>query len=342
MRKEVRMRVSASEVKFAAVGIWLFAIIYICSTRLMGAFGVETDWYGCYAPQALEFGRNFTIPIDDFRGPLYQITLGAVGLVVNDLWRAAQFINIASALVCIWFVGEICKHLKLSDNATLLTTLALILTPAFTGAAIECGTDMFFLAIVVSSLYAIMTERAILAGVLISLAILTRSNAVALLLPALLMKRWGWVPIVATAIIAWGLFTQWKTGDFFHNLNYLNTVALVTPSGKLEELWYSGAQRPDGWLDLISLQYVGAIFNNAQAVIGGIITKLWFFPLSLLGLYGLALTEDNTLFLYGLFAVPLLFLIAFDVRYALTLTPLFAIGLGKLCDSLYTPVSEYY
>lgn len=298
----------------------------LLSGRQIGMYGVETDWYGCYAPQADAFRENLTIPIDNFRGPLYQMVLGATSVITGDTWEAGKLLNLLFSIACVILLWHITKELKFSDLASFVTVLALILTPAFLSASVECGTDVFFLAIVLGALLAIIKDKDIAAGVLIALAMLTRSNAVALLFPALLLTRYSWVPIVIIGFGSYGLYSG------FHNMNFLNTAALVTESGRLEELWYGSGARPDSWLDLMNLKTLLAVWDNTQIVFSGLITQLWFFPASVLAVWGITRVSNSAIFLYAVFSIPLLFLIAFDTRYALTLAPCYAIGLGALCD----------
>jgi len=327
------MRVSSGEVGFYALCLlWFGFITYTLSGREIGMFGVETDWYGCYAPQADAFIQNGTIPIDDFRGPLYQVTLGLTSALVGDTWRAGQAINLLFSLLCLVLVWGICKELRFSDTGAFIATLALALTPAFIRASVECGTDVFFLAITLSAIWAVITDRDVLAGVMIALAILTRSTGFALLAPAVLLSGRKWIPIVLIAVLGWGIYTKFVTGDFFHNMNFLNTAALTTDPNRLEELWYGDGARPQGWLDMLSVNTALSVWQNAQSVIAGLLTKLWFFPASLLGFYGLSKIHNSSLFALVLMTVPMLCLIAFDTRYALTIAPCYAIGLGALCE----------
>lgn len=319
--------------KYSIIALWVAFLLFMNTGRTVGMWGVETDWYGCYAPQADAFREYGTIPIDDFRGPLYQVTLGAVSILTGgDTWLAGQWINILCSALCLLLIWQLCKALKLSHFSTVVSCLALMLTPAFLAASVELGTDVFFLMITLAAIYAMVKQNAIFAGVMISLAILTRSNGFALIAPAILLYDKRWIPIVVFTFLAWGLYTLNATGDFFHNQNYLNTAALITESGRLEELWYGGGERVSGWFGLLSISTLVAVWNNAQSVIAGMFTKLWFFPASFIGLYGLARLNNSVPFTLALASIPLCFLIAFDVRYCLILAPLFALGLGVVCE----------
>lgn len=55
-------------------------------------------FFWSYVQSAKEF-LNGNIPMDAFRGPLYQIILGVFGFVLNDFFHAGMLIAIISASI---------------------------------------------------------------------------------------------------------------------------------------------------------------------------------------------------------------------------------------------------
>ena len=86
---------------------FLLSLLLVCiiwSDRGSGAFGVETDFYGCYAPQAKALLEHGTIPLDDFRGPLYPTLLAAVVATTPfDYFQSAFLINLI-CMACLFLI----------------------------------------------------------------------------------------------------------------------------------------------------------------------------------------------------------------------------------------------
>lgn len=74
-------------------GIYFFIMLYISfSYHTVGDYGLETDFYMRYVPNAKAF-LNGSLVIDGFQGPLYPILLGVFKSLVGDYMKAAQIIN---------------------------------------------------------------------------------------------------------------------------------------------------------------------------------------------------------------------------------------------------------
>jgi hypothetical protein len=77
---------------FFGVGMLIVNMIF----HTVGDYGVETDFFWSYVPQAEKFLRG-TIMVEDFHGPLYPAILGIVRLIIGDFFQAGVIIATLSA-----------------------------------------------------------------------------------------------------------------------------------------------------------------------------------------------------------------------------------------------------
>lgn len=304
----------------------LFALllcIAVWLNRGYGAFGVETDFYGCYAPQAKALLEHGTIPLDHFRGPLYPTLLAlTVAATPFDFFQSAFLIN----LLCL--AGLFFLTANLVPNSTL--PLWFVFTaPPLLFALVQAGTDPLFLLLTTACTIYLLKGQSNLAGIAVSLALLTRTNGIALMAPLLLFGRPRAILWPACAILGWGTYTFFQTGDFFHNLNFLNTAALG--SANLDLFWYSTANQPAGWSEVLHNPQTWAhLYDHFPKVLEGVFT-IAFFPLVPICLYRLY-KQQQTIVLICLACLTLpLFLVHWDTRTALPLLPLLAMGLREPC-----------
>ncbi len=160
----------------------------------VGDVFTETDFYGAYAEGArlIQHGR-----LDASRyaviGPVYEIVLALVGVVVRDLYAAAGAISLGAMVVTLWAWARLWT--VRANAATALAGVALL---AVNGQFLRWGwsvtTDALALALQSVALLLLLgrtltPRRAIGAGALAGLAFLTRYSAVALL-PAGLVAVW--------------------------------------------------------------------------------------------------------------------------------------------------------
>ena len=72
----------------------------------VGDYGVETDFFWAYVPEAKSFLSGKLI-IDPFRGPLYPMVLGSFKLIIGDYFYAGMIIGILSASLVIFFTFKL-------------------------------------------------------------------------------------------------------------------------------------------------------------------------------------------------------------------------------------------
>ena len=102
-----------------------FVIILSISLKFhkIGDYGLETDFYMKYVPNAQEFLEG-SIHIDSFQGPMYPMVLGIVKTVVGDYMLAGQLINalgISVFLLCISLILKKLMGAPIALGAFLLT-----------------------------------------------------------------------------------------------------------------------------------------------------------------------------------------------------------------------------
>src|SRR5262245_66271435 len=75
-------------VAVASFGVFLG----VGSTRRIGTYGVETDFYGDYAPDATRL-REGQFPLNEFQGPGYPAGLAIVEAAAGDAFRTGRMIQ---------------------------------------------------------------------------------------------------------------------------------------------------------------------------------------------------------------------------------------------------------
>lgn len=225
----------------------------------VGDYGVETDFFWGYVPNAREF-LSGKIPIDAFRGPLYPMFLGIAGFLTGDFFKAGILIGVLSAAVVIYVTFELLKTL-FSPIISFIVTIFLAINPVFVQYSYSAGTDMFFNALVAVTLYFFFKKNElnykniILAAIFAGLSYLTRYNGIFLVsfvFVILFVNFWKINRIqrikasVLFAIVfiltfsPWGLYCLSEKGSFFYNENYKNIAYEFYGKERMswDEFWF--------------------------------------------------------------------------------------------------------
>jgi Flp pilus assembly protein TadD len=175
----------------AGYSLLILAVLLIAHRTPL--YGVETDLVGDYIPAARELRAGHFDPGHfAFRGPGYPLLLALLSYGTGaDFYLAARLLNAAAAAAAGWFAFRLIRGF-LGPRVALASLIALLATPVFVRAAIECGTDMPALALALAATGLVAAASAsgrgstlIAAGAVAGYAAITRYNALVLLPAAL-------------------------------------------------------------------------------------------------------------------------------------------------------------
>jgi len=255
-----------------AVLYFLLLLILSLLYHKVGDYGVETDFFWGYVPNAKSF-INGDLQIDQFRGPLYPIVLSLVNIIISNYFISGIVIGVLSASILILFTFELIKNI-FSPTVSLFVSLLLASNPIFVQYTYSAGTDMMFNVLVVATLFFFFKDKGlnhrniIIAAVLGGLSYLTRYNGVFLLgfvFIILFVNYWNnnWaqrikssIAFIAVFILTftpWGIFCLNEKGSFFYNENYKNIAYELYGKGKIswDQFWFSESNNFKSMFDVI-------------------------------------------------------------------------------------------
>ncbi len=339
---------------WAIVGIWF---------RPIGGYGVETDFYGDFVPNAREWAKGIPSVGLGYRGPFYYLLIGALSKF-GDVFLLAKILSAACAGIGIRAIGGLFRNLW---NTTVATAGSLFLAANSTLIlySYKACTDLVYLVLFVTTLALVFSKNRghyktwAAAGLMAGMAYLTRYNGVALvpigMAAGLIMVRpWrrmamtilafggSWLVIVSP----WLLYLWNQTGDPFWNRNF----ALIA-----EEIYglNSKVAGTGHLVDSVGFTSLGEVFRldpgaSFLAMAVNFPEHLWM-DLKLLvgpvwgvlGMAGIALsfrTWSNrrclAFALAGLITFTALSPVFYNQRFMLTLLIWWAAGFGGLVDYL--------
>ncbi len=348
-------------VQNAHAGIWLagvyfFLMLFISlKYHIIGDYGVETDFYWSYVPQAKHILRG-TLPIEDFHGPLYPIVLSLVALVTSDLFHAGMILSLLSASATLLFIFRILKKLFRADVA-LIGTIIVALNTTFIQYSYTAGTDMVFNALVTGSLFFLLKDdertwvNIALSASLAGIGYLTRYNGVfalvampaAILLANMYQLTWRerartaafFVGIFLLVIAPWGIYCLIEKGSFFYNKNYLNIAYEMFAKGKMgwDQYWSVESQKFTSLRQVIFADpglFIATVFRNMFDHGADDLGKLLGWQVGIFSLAGIALfvKERPTAQVAGYIIISVLFfgvllLVFYGERFSMFLLPLY-------------------
>jgi hypothetical protein len=217
---------SATALRWATAAAWLvialFAAVLFAIARgphRIGAFDVESDFYGGYAPAALAIQHGHLLTPDGrlpalfgFVGPLYPVLLALAGSAAGSLFDAAELISVAASVsaVGLWFL---LLRRRASGGLALVAVLLLVTNPLLLRYGYSATTDATALALQSAALFALFTRggarTATVAGLLAGLATLTRYNSAYLVPAGLLAIAMGATPYSRRRLEALGFLLGW-------------------------------------------------------------------------------------------------------------------------------------
>jgi len=160
-------------------------------------YGAETDFLGSFVPDA-ERIRAGRAPRVQFHPPLYPAALALAYSITNDWLRAGLLLSAFGALLVLISSVRLFGR-RYGPAAGVGAAVGLCLSDVFVSYAQQATGDVFFTGLLLASVAILANDHAgparrVLAGVLMGLAILSRTNGVAALPFALLLWRGnaGW------------------------------------------------------------------------------------------------------------------------------------------------------
>ncbi len=256
------------------IAVFYFVILLILSLvyHKVGDYGVETDFFWGYVPNAKSF-INGDLQIDAFRGPLYPMVLGLVNLIISNYFISGIIIGILSASILIFLTFELVKKI-FSPIVSLFVSLLLVFNPIFVQYTYSAGTDMMFNVLAAATLFFFFKDKElnyrniIIAAVLGGLSYLTRYNGVFLLgfvFIILFVNYWNknWLQRIKSSFVfvavfiltftPWGIYCLNEKGSFFYNENYKNIAYELYGKGKIswDQFWFSESGGFSSLFDLI-------------------------------------------------------------------------------------------
>lgn len=280
--------------KFDYIPFILYTIILLIINLIyhkIGDYGVETDFFWMYVPEAKKI-LNGTLPIDQFRGPVYPIVLALFKLIIGDFFRAGIIINTISAGIALYFFD---KTLKLIFNRFIafFTVLFIAFNPVFVQYTYSCGTDMLFLGLISLSLYFVFKKSKYnyyLAGFFTGLTYLIRYNGIFLVTGTIffiifysingkniaqnnsrnnlknsLFNLSKYLIVFLVTILPWGIYTKIEKGEFFYNQNYLNTAYEFQKNKISWDQYWQGHKNIKSTIDVVLQDpsfFISKVFDN--------------------------------------------------------------------------------
>jgi tetratricopeptide (TPR) repeat protein len=173
-------------ISFIVIAAFAAALIaIIAGPHRIGDYFTETDFYGGYSEGArlIESGH-----LDPSRygvvGPLYEIVLALAGLVVRNLFVAAEILSLLSTIAVVALAHSLIAR-RAGARVALFAVLFMVTNAWVFRYGYTTGTDAFAIALQVLALWLLLMRRdgaaVWLAGLAAAAAFLTRYNALYLL-----------------------------------------------------------------------------------------------------------------------------------------------------------------
>ncbi len=345
--------------RFALVfaSLYLSILLFFGLTlHRVGDFGVETDFYWGFAPEAKDFLLG-KITIDAYHGPLYSWVLGLLSKIVGDLFESGIVISAFSASLSLYFIFEIVRSVFSADIAFISIILTAV-NKTFIQYSYSAGSDMFFVAISFAGLFllfrkpVITTLELFLSAVLIGLAYLVRYNGLIFLVvipliillrsiqvkgPANYVAALIWIVSFVALIAPWSIYLKLDRGNFFYNNNYQNIAYELFANGRIswDQFWFQSANQYTGYVDVIlkaPFLFLSTVMKNAYIHLGDDISQLnnlcVGIPSVLGGIIFLLSHPDRKkigLFLMFLSFFAVLLTVFYSNRFSLFLIPMYAV-----------------
>jgi hypothetical protein len=323
----------------------------------IGDYGVETDFYWGYVPQAKSISEGKFI-IDGFRGPLYPITLYFFEKIFRDYFISGLVIGVLAASISIGFIYELFR-ISFNRNTAFLASLLIILNPIFVQFTYSNGTDMLFFAFSYITVYFLLKDtfskkKILFISLFSAAAYLTRYNGVFLLaavpISIIFLDIWklnfrerifysgSYFFLFLIFISPWSIYTYLNVGDIFYNHNYKNIAYEFWAKGKMgwDVFWFTNSSNFNSLFDVIfydPIHFIGHLFNNFFTYFFKNIKELVGWHIGLISLLGIILfffsprrnIKQKSFVIIAFLFLTILSLTFYSERFALILIPFYVV-----------------
>ncbi len=160
--------------------VWFISLLFLSRFHEMGGYGVETDFYGSFAPAAKAMMEG-KMELDASYGPGYHLVLILFYSIFNDMFEVGKFVSILSAVLLCFFTFKIVKNLFDSRVAFFsILPLSLIILPW----SVLASSDLFSAFLVTLCFYflfkgdCINLKNLFIGGLVAGYAYLTRPSGI--------------------------------------------------------------------------------------------------------------------------------------------------------------------
>lgn len=357
--KKLSAYIEDASISWIIAGLYFFIMLIISfSQHKIGDYGIETDFFWSYVPQADKFLHG-SIEIDKYRGPLYPIVLGIFKLFTGNYFSAGMLLAILSASLVLFFVHRLLYNL-FNPLVALITTCLVAVNTTFNLYTYSAGTDMFFNCLVSAGIFFLLAHKEfkishlIFTSLFAGLAYLTRYNGIFLFLTILagllliniyrldrgkrLINSLIFIVIFIAVIAPWGIYTHQKKGKAFWNQNYQNVAYEYLAKDKMgwDEFWYKGNREKYTSLTQVIFKepkaFFSKAFSNAFEHLSRDLSSLIGWHISIFSLFGLLLLFTKppdkrqwTYYLANLLFFGVLILVFYSERFSLFLIPFYTV-----------------
>ncbi len=256
------------------IAVLYFVVLLIISLlyHKVGDYGIETDFFWGYVPNAKSF-INGDLQIDAIQRTSIPIVLSLVNLIISNYFISGIVIGVLSASILLFLTFELIKRI-FSPTVSFFVTLLLASNPIFVQYTYSAGTDMMFNALAAATLFFFFKDKEInyrniiIAAVLGGLSYLTRYNGVFLLgfvFIILFVNYWNinwirrlkssavFVSVFILTFTPWGIYCLSEKGSFFYNENYKNIAFELYGKGNMswDKFWFSESSSFTSLFDVI-------------------------------------------------------------------------------------------
>ncbi len=175
-----------TRIAWGVAGVLGLGLLFmVLGPHRIGDYFTETDFYGAYAEGARLVQHGHLIPSRyGVVGPGYEVVLALLGLMVRNLFVAAELLSIAAVIATLLLWLDLIRR-RLDARVALVAALFMATNAYFFRYGYTASTDALAMALQAGALWMLLARSgaraAVLAGQIAALAFLTRYNAVYLL-----------------------------------------------------------------------------------------------------------------------------------------------------------------